>query len=87
MSLWQLVNAWSGFHADLVDGTLAFAPKTGGDARLFWSAGTAWGELVRANGRDTLRVLGGSLPAVTVTVAGRTTPVPALKAGSIAELA
>lgn len=87
MSAWQLVNAWSGFHADLVDGTLDFAPRVEGDARLFWSAGTAWGELIRASGRDTLRVLGGSLPTVKVTIAGRTTSVPALKAGATAELA
>jgi uncharacterized protein (DUF608 family) len=87
MSAWQLVDAWSGFHADLVDRTLRFAPRERGDQRLFWSAGTAWGELVTAAGASTLRVLGGSLPAVTVTLGDKSTKVRALAAGDAAELA
>ena len=47
MSAWQLVNAWSGFHADQVDGTIRFEPKATGDYRVFWSAGKAFGELVQ----------------------------------------
>jgi uncharacterized protein (DUF608 family) len=87
MSAWQLVNAWTGFHADLVDKTLRFAPREQGDQRLFWSAGTAWGELVIAGGKSTLRVFGGALPAVTVTVGNASTRVRALAAGQSAELA
>ena len=30
MSAWQLVNAWSGLHADFVAGTLSFAPASRG---------------------------------------------------------
>ena len=68
MSAWQLVNAWSGQHADFVDGTLDFTPATKGDQRLFWSAGTAFGTVVIENGKARIEVLGGKLPPVKVTV-------------------
>jgi len=87
MSAWQLINAWSGFSADMIDRTLGFTPKTKGDYRLVWSAGTAWGELASAGGKRTLRVLGGELPATTVTVDGKSTPVKALAVGGTVELA
>ena len=86
MSAWQLVNAWSGFRADFVDRTMIFAPKKSGDLRLLWSAGRAWGELVRKGGKSRLRVLGGSLPAMAVTVDGKTSNVAALEAGAEAGL-
>jgi uncharacterized protein (DUF608 family) len=70
MSAWQLVNAWSGLHADFVEGTLAFTPATNGDQRLFWSAGGAFGQLVIEGGRARVEVLGGKLPPVKVTVNG-----------------
>jgi non-lysosomal glucosylceramidase len=70
MSAYALVNAWSGFHADLVDGRLSFAPATKGDQILFWSAGTAWGVLTIKDGEAALKVIGGKLPPVTVTVDG-----------------
>jgi non-lysosomal glucosylceramidase len=70
MSAWQLVNAWSGLHADFVDGTLSFAPATNGDQTLFWSAGTAFGQLIIQGGKARLEVLGGELPKVKVTVNG-----------------
>ena len=72
MSAWQLVNAWAGFGADFVAGTLSFSPREQRDYRLFWAAGKGWGELVRAGDRLALSVLGGELPAMTVTVAGTT---------------
>ena len=72
MSAWQLVNAWSGLQADFVDGTLDFTPAITGDQTLFWSAGTAFGQLVIAGGKARLDVLGGTLPQdLTVTVGGR----------------
>jgi hypothetical protein len=83
MSAWQLVNAWSGLQADLVDGTVAFAPKVEGDFKLLWSAGTGWGELSSEAGRLALRVIGGSLPAVRVSIYGQTYPVRALAAGEM----
>jgi uncharacterized protein (DUF608 family) len=86
MSAWQLVNAWAGFRADRVEGLLIFAPVADGDWRLPWSAGTAWGELVREAGTTTLRVVGGSLPASRVSVAGRMSTVPELQAGRSARL-
>lgn len=70
MSAWQLVNAWSGLQADFVDGTLGFTPATKGDQTLFWSAGTAFGTLVIDGGKPRIDVLGGTLPAVKVTVNG-----------------
>ena len=86
MSAWQLMNAWSGFSADLVDKTLSFAPKASGDYCVIWSAGNAWGELESRDGMRTLRVLGGALPAVTVSVDGTASAVSALRAGDAAEL-
>ncbi len=86
MSAWQLVNAWSGFHLDLVDRTMRFAPKTSGDWRFFWSAGTAWGELERRGDELTLRVLGGSLPPLEVSVDAFKCEIPSLTAGEEAVL-
>ena len=84
MSAWQLVNAFSGLRADFVAGRLGFEPKAEGDFRLFWSAGTAFGTLAP----DRLEVLGGVLRAKEVTVAGRTTELPAeLRAGAGIDLA
>jgi uncharacterized protein (DUF608 family) len=86
MSAWQLVNAWSGMHADGIDGTLAFAPKAAGDFRLFWSAGTAWGELVRQGGTLTLRVLGGRAKLSRVSVDDHIFPAKDLAAGEELDL-
>ncbi len=71
MSAWQLVNAWAGFNADQIDGTLSFAPKASGDYRILWSSGTAWGELARTDGTLKLTTLGGTLDVNTITVDGK----------------
>jgi uncharacterized protein (DUF608 family) len=71
MSAWQLVNAFSGLHADFVKGTLSFEPKASGDYKLFWSAGTAFGTLTNEAGKVTLDVLGGTLAAQQVLVNGQ----------------
>lgn len=68
MSAWQLVNAFSGLSADFVSGRLSFAPKTEGDYRLFWSAGTSFGILGRRAGKVTLEVVGGMLSATEIAV-------------------
>jgi uncharacterized protein (DUF608 family) len=86
MSAWQLVNAWSGLHADAVDKTLSFAPKAAGDYRLFWASGTAYGELVKAGGKLSLNVLGGELDVESVAVGDRVYPAQRLAAGQSAEL-
>jgi hypothetical protein len=86
MAAWQLVNAWSGFNADAVDGTMRFNPKQDGDYRLFWSSGTGWGELSRTGGRLALTIRGGSAPLTRVTVDGRDYPVRPLAAGETLEL-
>lgn len=70
MSAWQLVNAWSGLQADFVAGTLDFRPATAGDQTLFWSAGTAFGHLVIADGQARLEILGGDLSSVAVRLNG-----------------
>ncbi len=70
MSAYALINAWSGLTADFRSGVLDFKPARKGDQTLFWSAGTAWGNLVIAGGKATLNVLGGKLPAVNVSVDG-----------------
>jgi hypothetical protein len=66
---------------------MSFAPKGTGDQRLVWSAGKAWGEVTITNGKARLGVLGGELPAMTVTVNGKTSGTAILKAGQSAELA
>jgi uncharacterized protein (DUF608 family) len=78
MSAWQLVNAWGGFNADQVDGTLSFAPKAEGDYRVLWSSGTAWGELVNRGGELSLRVHGGKLDVIEIIVDGKSYPADAL---------
>jgi len=89
MSAWQLVNAWSGLHADMVDQTLSFEPKQPEDYRLLWSVGAAWGELRRTGAALTLTVLGGETELASVTVAGQNFPFTAprhLAAGQSLEL-
>jgi non-lysosomal glucosylceramidase len=86
MSAWQLVNAWSGLHADMVEKTLRFDPKQTGDYRLFWSAGTAWGELVRQGDKLSLNVLGGSLDLSRVAVGDHIYPARHVSAGKSLEL-
>ncbi|GLQ56404.1 GH116 family glycosyl-hydrolase [Devosia nitrariae] len=76
MSAWQLVNAFSGLAADLVAGTLSFAPKMKGDFTLFWSAGTGFGTLSRSGDEISLEVLGGTLAARKVLVDGREIDLP-----------
>ena len=70
MSAWQLVNAWTGLHADQVDRVLSFDPKGSGDVSLPWSSGTAWGKLDRRGGKLSLKVLGGALDVDKVIVDG-----------------
>ena len=44
MASWALLLALSGFHCDVAQGRLAFAPAAdAADFRCFYSAGTAWG--------------------------------------------
>jgi len=70
MSAWQLVNAWTGLHADQIDRVLSFDPKGDGDVNLPWSSGTAWGTIARINGKVSLKVLGGLLDVDEVIVKG-----------------
>ena len=86
MSAWQLVNAWSGLHADAVEGTLRFDPKGEGDYRLFWSAGKGWGELVRQGDRVTLKLLGGEADLSRVSVGDHIFPARKLIAGQTLDL-
>ncbi len=68
LSAWALVNAWSGLQADLRSGTLEFSPVSGGDQTLFWSAGSAPGQLTIADGVCKLSVLGGSITLSEIKV-------------------
>ena len=72
MSAWQLINAWSGFHADATKRCISFAPNGKGNFNLFWASGTAWGELRRQNGKLRLSVIEGELNVESVVVSGRT---------------
>jgi hypothetical protein len=86
MSAWQLVNAWSGFHIDLVDRTMRFAPAISGDVRLPWSGGGAWGLLTRDEAGTTLHVLGGNLPALAVSVDGWESQIGPVRTGEAVRL-
>jgi uncharacterized protein (DUF608 family) len=81
MSAWQLVNAWSGLHADAVERTLRFTPRAKGDFRLFWSAGRGWGELVSTGGQLSLSVKGGEADFARVAVGDHVYPARRLVAG------
>ncbi len=86
MSAWQLVNAWSGLHADRVEGTLRFSPVEKGDFRLFWSAGAGWGELVRDGGRLSLVLHGGQADFTRIVVGDQVFGAHTLAAGQTMEL-
>ncbi len=86
MSAWQLVNAWSGLHADRVEGTLRFSPVETGDFRLFWSAGAGWGELVRTDGRLSLMLHGGKADFSRIIVGETEYAAQPLAAGQTMEL-
>ena len=82
MSSWTLLLALSGFHCDVSQNTMTFAPVTATSTEpdrfsVFWSNGMAWG--VYSEYRDTvnniwkheIEVLGGDLSDVQVTVRGK----------------
>jgi len=84
MSAWQLVNAFSGLRANLVDGELRFAPKASGDFVLFWSVGEGFGTLRRTGTKLSITVDGGRLAVPTVLVDGKAYTLPhPLAAGDI----
>ncbi len=85
MASYALLNAFSGFQFDMVNGMIGFNPirTDGGNFRCFWSLDAAWGEFVMTAARAELHVLAGELPlqqiklptadkAATVTVDGQT---------------
>ncbi|MGI8587396.1 MAG: GH116 family glycosyl-hydrolase [Chloroflexia bacterium] len=56
MSSWALLLALSGFHCDVAQGQIAFAPALhAADFRCFFSAGTAWGGFAQQISRRELR--------------------------------
>ncbi len=84
MASWAVLLALSGFQADLGKGQMSFAPVIVSRAetsatkldhfRTFWSNGRAWGVYRQHQDPDngqwqpSLKVLGGSLEGVQVTV-------------------
>jgi len=78
MAACAMLNAYSGFQADMVRKTIHFAPKFPGDFRILWSLGTAWGMLERKAGKFSLQVLGGTLDVREIFINGTPFPVKAL---------
>jgi hypothetical protein len=70
----------------MVDRTLTLGPRAKADCRLPWSAGAAWGEIVRHHDHILLRVNGGRLPRMSLLLGDRTLPIPALGAGEEVEI-
>jgi len=62
MANYALLQAYAGFHYDMVEGSFSFAPKLPGAFRTFWSIGVAWGIWERLdNGTRCITVLHGTL--------------------------
>lgn len=70
MASFALLPIFSGFTFDIPHGRIGFAPITAGDFRAFFSAGTGWGDFIRTDGADELRLHGGTLPIGTLTLGG-----------------
>jgi len=71
MASWSVLTALSGYHFDLPNQTLGFAPRMWADDwRSFWSAGTGWGSysqrLEQGKGEIRLNVDYGSLELKTL---------------------
>ena len=62
MANYALLQAYAGFHYDMVEGSFSFEPKLTGSFRTFWSIGVAWGIWERLdNGTRCITVLHGTL--------------------------
>jgi uncharacterized protein (DUF608 family) len=59
LASWSLLTALSGYHFDMPNGMLGFAPRwRANDWRSFWSTGTGWGSYSQqlAEGEGTVRL-------------------------------
>ncbi|MEZ4659690.1 MAG: hypothetical protein R2911_19215 [Caldilineaceae bacterium] len=64
MAAYALLNAFSGFEFDMVNGMIGFSPIAVDDNdafRCFWSLDSGWGEFVQTADGCELRVLSGEL--------------------------
>lgn len=79
MASYALLNAFSGFQFDMVNGMIGFNPirTDNGNFRCFWSLDAAWGEYVQTPAGAELHVLAGQLPLreVKLPVANQTAVV------------
>ena len=64
MASYALLNAFSGFQFDMVNGSIGFHPiqPQNGEFRCFWSLDSGWGQFQMAPGQCSLEVLYGALP-------------------------
>ena len=71
MAAYGMLQAFSGFHYDMVRGEIGFAPRLPGAFSCFWSIGRAWGVYSHAaSGRERIEVLFGLLGLHRLFVAG-----------------
>lgn len=63
MASYALLNAFAGFHFDMVNKQIGFNPvrTNNGHFRCFWSLDSGWGEVVLTPAGCEVRVLGGEL--------------------------
>ncbi|SDR48449.1 GH116 family glycosyl-hydrolase [Pseudovibrio sp. Tun.PSC04-5.I4] len=61
LSSYALVNAWSGFTCDMVQGSITFQFDQNEKACVFWASGSAWGQCYWENGSLRLSVIHGTL--------------------------
>jgi uncharacterized protein (DUF608 family) len=70
LASYALLNAFSGFSFDLVNGCIGFQPveKTHGLFRCFWSLDPAWGEFRMTDQTVEIHVVRGELPLRSVDI-------------------
>lgn len=61
MSAFALLPIFSGFEYDVPKGYLGFSPILKGDYKCFWSLGTGWGDFIRTEEEDILKIQEGNL--------------------------
>lgn len=70
MASFALLPIFSGFHFDLPNDSIGFAPIIAGDFRCFWSLGTGWGDFIRKGSEYTVKLRMGQLTLKELRLGG-----------------
>ena len=74
MAAFALLPAFSGFSFHLPKGYIGFNPVTDGDFRCVFSLGTGWGEYIKTDSEQTVRMYDGSVTLTDFGVASKKLP-------------